>query len=148
MPNNLINRYHELKDSYKVSSKRRIVHRFKLLTGDGRYIQKLKDFRWEKNNVECPYCTMDYVREFKEGDRFKCGFCKKIFSIKVNTPFQGSRLPLATWCQAIKLLQQDKNISSVKLSKELNITQKTAWFMMRRLKTFEGGRYLEMDVVI
>ena len=124
-------------------------HTLRLLTGDGKYIQRIKEFKWGNgNNIECPFCKMDYVREFKGGDRFKCGICKKIFSIKVNTPFQGSRLSLCKWFEAIALLQQDKSISSVKLSKQLNITQKTAWFMMQRLKTFEGGRYLEMDVVV
>ena len=110
--------------------------------------KELKSSNGEIEIQNVPYCKMDYVREFKEGDRFKCGFCKKIFSIKVNTPFQGSRLSLAKWFEAIALLQQNKDISSVKLSKQLNITQKTAWFMMQRLKTFEGGRYLKSNVVV
>ncbi len=146
MSNNVIDRYNQLRDSYKVSSKRKLSHTIRLLAGDGKYIKRIKEFRWKGNNIECPFCKRDYVREFKEGDRFKCGFCKKIFSIKVNTPLQGSRLSLEKWFEAIAFLQQDKDISSVKLSQQLKITQKTAWLMMQRLKTFDDGRYLEMNV--
>lgn len=146
MPNNIIDRYNQLRDSCKVSGKRKLSHTIRLLAGEGKYIKRIKEFKFGGNNIECPFCKMDYVREFKEGDRFKCGFCKKIFSIKVNTPFQGSRLPLDKWFDAIALLQQNKDISSIKLAKRLNITQKTAWYMMQRLKTFEDGRYLGMDV--
>ena len=125
-----------------------MVHTLRLLTGDGKYIQRIKEFKWGDGNIECPFCKMDYVREFKEGDRFKCGLCKKIFSIKVNTPFQGSRLSLYKWFETIALLQQNKDISSVKLAKQLGITQKTGWFMMQRLKNFEDGRYLGMDTEV
>ena len=147
MPNDVASRYDKLVNSYRVSSKRRIVHRFRIATGDGRFIERIKEFRWSNNNknMECHFCKKDYVREFKEGDRFKCGFCKKIFSIKAGTPFQNSRLSLETWFKAIKLLQRDKNTSSIKLSQELKITQKTAWMMIKKLKCFERGKYLGMD---
>lgn len=150
MPKDVASRYDKLVNSHRVISKRKLVHKFKLLTGEGRYVKRIKDFRWSNNNknMECHFCKKDYVCEFKEGDGFKCGFCKKIFSIKAGTPFQDSRLSLETWFKAIKLLQQNKNMSSIKLSQELKITQKTAWMMIKRLKTFERGKYLGMDTFI
>ena len=45
-----------------ISSKRRMSHTLRLLTGDGRYIQRIKEFRWGNNNIECPYCFVNGLR--------------------------------------------------------------------------------------
>ena len=95
-------------------------------------IEYLKSVRW-KNGTECPFCSSHGIYEFKDGERFKCKDCEKIFSIKVGTPFENSRLPLSKWFKAIILLKQNK-LSSAKLSKELEVSQRTAWYVASRLK--------------
>ena len=52
------------------------------------------------------------------------------------------------WFNTIELLRQNINISSIKVAQKIKVTQKSAWFMIQRLKTYEGGRYLGIDVDI
>ena len=65
----------------------------------------------------------------------RCKRCDKSFTVRNGTIFENSRLPLRTWIYAIYLLQTArKGVSSLQLSKELDITQKSAWFMLHRLR--------------
>ena len=96
-------------------------------------IKHFKALRW-KNGIECPFCQSHSICEFKDGERFKCKECKKIFSIKVGSVFENSRLPLTKWFKAINIIISYPAVSSVKLAKELDITQKTAWIMMDKLR--------------
>lgn len=107
------------------------------LMPEGKDIARFIKIRW-KDGVECPFCTSHSICEFRDGTRFKCKECHKIFSFKVGTPFEGSRLPLDKWFKALTLLKQN-DISSIKLGKELNVTQKTAWYMIDRLKNNNAG---------
>ena len=72
------------------------------------------------------------------GDRdqpYRCRSCKKFFSVKVGTAFEKSRLPLRKWVIAIYFqLTNLKGIASMKLHRDLGITQKTAWFMEHRIR--------------
>lgn len=140
-------KYTDMLNQHMMSKKRRLSDIVRALTDEGKYVARLKSFRW-KNEVECLFCGINYVREFRDSTRFKCGVCKKMFSITVGTPFQGSRLPLRKWFKTIELLQQDVNTSSVKVAQKIKVTQKTAWFMIQRLKTHEDGRYLGIEVDI
>lgn len=90
-----------------------------------------------KDGIECPFCKSHRICEFRDGERFKCKICKKIFSFKVGSPLEGSRLSMLKWFKAFDILATEQNISSVKLSKELGITQKTAWFMIDRLNGYD-----------
>ena len=61
--------------------------------------------------------------------------CKKQYSVRLETIFESSRLPLNKWYLAIYLFTSlKKGISSHQLSKYLSITQKTAWFMLYRIR--------------
>lgn len=103
-------------------------------------IARFISIRW-KNGIECPFCTRKNICEFRDGERFKCKDCEKIFSFKVGTPFEGSRLPLEKWFKAMRLLTQG-NISGIKLAKELGVTGKTAWLMTAKLKN-QNALYLK-----
>lgn len=102
--------------------------------------QVCRDFlvkqRW--NGVPtCPHCgsTKSYVIE--DGKRFKCGnqTCYKKYSVTVGTVFEASNIPLTTWFPALYLIaNHKKGISSVQLAKDLGVTQKTAWFMLHRIR--------------
>lgn len=90
--------------------------------------------RW-KNGAFCPHCQSARVYHFKDGRSHKCGGCRKRFSIRVGTIFEDSKLPLRTWLLAIWLItSHKKGIASTQLAKDLGITQKSAWFVLHRLR--------------
>jgi transposase-like protein len=94
----------------------------------------LEHIMWDGKPV-CPHCgNEDYYRH-KDGKLFSCKTCKKQFTVTVGTIFQGSHIPLQKWLMAIYLLcHHSKGISSLQLSKDLAITQKSAWYMAHRLR--------------
>ena len=90
--------------------------------------------RW-KNGAFCPYCGSVKVYHFADAKTHKCGDCRQRFSIKVGTIFEGTKLPLRKWLMAIWLItSHKKGIASTQLAKDLGITQKSAWFVMHRLR--------------
>ncbi len=102
--------------------------------------QKCRDFlvqqRWN-GCPECPYCGSDKYYVIENGKRFKCGNkeCYKKYSVTVGTVFHSSNIPLTTWFPAVYLITaHKKGISSIQLAKDLGITQKTAWFMLHRVR--------------
>jgi transposase-like protein len=96
--------------------------------------------RWP-DGVCCPRCgDVDVTlieRKTRKQDRtiWRCHGCKKQFSAKVGTIFEDSPLPLSKWLVAMWLLVGAKNgISSYELSRALGTTQRTAWFMLHRIR--------------
>lgn len=97
-------------------------------------IQYLTTIRW-RNGEYCPYCGCETVYHFKNGTIHKCADCRQKFSIKVGTIFEDSKVSLKKWFIAIYLItSHKKGISSIQLAKDLKVTQKTAWFMLHRLR--------------
>lgn len=93
-----------------------------------------EQLRWN-GNVECPFCACTKVYRTNRG--FKCGdkFCAKKFSVSVGTIFENSKIGLRTWFAAIYLCTSSKKgISSLQLSRQLGITQKSAWFVLHRVR--------------
>jgi len=72
------------------------------------------------------------------GKRYRCQNTGKYFNVKTGTIFHNSRIPLQKWFVAIWIINNQKNITSVSLGKILDITQKTAWFMLHRIKEHIG----------
>ena len=106
--------------------------------------------RW-KQGPSCPYCGSARVYHFSDGRNHKCGDCRKRFSIKVGTIFEDSKIPLRTWMMAIWLLtSHKKSVASTTLARDLGVTQKTAWFMLHRLRyaaqTKSFNRRLEGEI--
>lgn len=94
----------------------------------------LEEQRW-KNGRFCPHCGSYETYKFKDGKLFKCQDCKKQFTVKVGTIFSDSHVPLTKWFYAIYLnTSLKKGISSIQLAKYLGITQKSAWFMLQRIR--------------
>jgi len=97
----------------------------------------LETQRWGENgtNRYCPHCGSLKTYKFADGKLFKCGDCRKKFTVKVGTMFSDSHIPLQKWFYAIYLnTSLKKGISSIQLAKYLDITQKTAWFMLQRIR--------------
>jgi len=93
--------------------------------------------RWP-NGVVCPICGSESVSEFNTQRRtWKCAkhHPKREFSVKVGSLAEDSAISLDKWLTAIWLLTNCKNgISSCEIASHLEITQKTAWFMMHRIR--------------
>ena len=95
-------------------------------------IDHLIKTRWP-DGIECPACQSRRIYTNKK--RFHCGSCKHNFSVRVGTIYEGSSLPLRKWFAAMWLLSSSpKGISSCQLAREIGVTQKTAWFVLGRLR--------------
>ena len=90
--------------------------------------------RWPNGPI-CPRCASGAVAFLSTRQVYKCRACKKQFSVKVGTIFEDSPLSLSKWLPAMWMIANCKNgISSYELSRAIGVTQKTAWFMLHRLR--------------
>jgi len=95
------------------------------------------EIRWPNGVVRCPHCGSEKVTYLAKQRRWKCyePHAKAQFSLKVGTIFEDSAIGLEKWLPALWLLTTCKNgISSYELARALGVTQKTAWFMLSRLR--------------
>jgi len=96
--------------------------------------QFVADLRWPNGPV-CPACGGTQHSFISTRRIWKCKACKKQFSVKVGTIFEDSALGLDKWLPAIWLAANSKNgISSHELARSLGTTQKSAWFMLHRIR--------------
>lgn len=97
----------------------------------------IEAIRWPDGVVACPTCGSNRVTYLATQRRYKCygKHPKAQFSLKVGTVFEDSPVGLEKWLPALWLLTNCKNgISSYELARALGVTQKTAWFMLSRLR--------------
>jgi transposase-like protein len=96
--------------------------------------QYLAELRWGGEPIS-PFTGSNKVYKFKDGKTYKCAETRKKFNARTGTIFEDSKIPLKKWFVAIYLLtNHKKGISSLQLSKDLGITQKSAWFVLHRLR--------------
>lgn len=97
-------------------------------------IDAVASMRWTDGPI-CPDCETGQPYYIKTQKRWKCRECRRQFSVKVGTIFEDSPISLKKWLPALWLLCNCKNgISSWELHRALGVTQKTAWFMLQRLR--------------
>lgn len=83
----------------------------------------------------CPRCGNQKINEAKRDFHFWCGSCRKHFTVRTNTMMATSNMPLRKWFFAMYfLVTARKGVSSLQLSKELSISQRTAWYLLHRLR--------------
>jgi transposase-like protein len=91
-----------------------------------------------KGQPVCPHCGSTTAYRLSNHKQFKCGNkkgCDKKFTMLVGSIFENTKIPLQKWIIAIHLAtSRKKGISSLQLSRDLNITQKSAWFMLHRIR--------------
>lgn len=115
------------------------------------------EIRWPDGTVKCPYCGSEKVTYLEKARVYRCygDHPKQKFSLKVGTIFEDSPIPLEKWLAAVWLLVNAKNgISSYEIHRALGVTQKSAWFMLQRIrlavqtKSFMklGGPHSEVEV--
>jgi transposase-like protein len=101
--------------------------------------QQCQDFlaqqRWG-NGITCPKCGVIGIKAYKlASGRLKCAVCRQPFTVRMGSVFEDSKVPLQKWFLAIYICTSlKKGISSIQLSKYLGVTQKTAWFMLQRIR--------------
>ena len=93
----------------------------------------LAEIRW-KDGIVCPHCgNCDKIYTMKKN--YKCAECRKQFSVTKGTIFENSPIPLQKWFTAVWLItSHKKGISSLQLSRDIGVTQKSAWFMLQRIR--------------
>ena len=90
--------------------------------------------RWP-DGVTCPLCNGSEHSFLSTRKLWKCKGCKKQFSVRVGTIFEDSPISLSKWFTAIWMLANCKNgVSSYELHRAIGVTQKTAWFMLHRIR--------------
>jgi transposase-like protein len=92
--------------------------------------------RWP-NGVVCPNCASDRVSYLSSRRIWKCmkKDCHKQFSVKTQSVFEDSPIPLDKWLTAVWLVVNCKNgVSSYEINRDLGVTQKSAWFMLHRIR--------------
>ncbi len=97
--------------------------------------------RWEDGVINCPHsqCDGERVYVYKDGIRYKCCKCKRVFTAKTGTFMEASKLPSIKWIYAMYLFLHKKGISSLQLGKDIGVQQKTAWFVLQRLRVALGN---------
>ena len=122
--------------------------------------------RWGKDGKKrfCPHCGSVRTVTMNHKMPYRCKDCRKFFSVRTKSVLAESNIPLHKWLMAMYLLNTNlKGVSSMKLSRDLDITQKTAWFLAHRIRkafddqqeakfvsdvevdeTYMGGKYSNM----
>ncbi len=104
----------------------------------------IAEYRWPDGKPKCPHCGTDNVQSNIKHKTmaYRCRQCvgKPMFSLKTGTVMEGSNLKYRAWAVGIYLFMTNiKGVSSMRLHRELGISQKAAWFMLHRLRlTFEA----------
>jgi transposase-like protein len=107
---------------------------FKMFPDEQSAREYLESRLWPKG-AHCPVCGLrDRVSPRKAG-YYRCNQCLEDFTVRTGTIFERSHVPLHKWIYSMYLLiTSRKGISSMQLSKEIGITQKSAWFVLQRLR--------------
>jgi hypothetical protein len=97
--------------------------------------------RWADGLMICPHndCGCEEAYIYKDGIRYKCKKCKLVYTAKTGTFMEASKLPTLKWFVALYLFLHKKGISSIQLSKDIGVQQKTAWFMLCRMRLALGN---------
>lgn len=106
-------------------------------SNETRALEFMKSIRWPDGKVKCPHCGSDKVTFLAKAKLWKCKSAhpKQKFSAKVGTVFEDSPIGLTKWLPAVWLAVNCKNgISSYEMARDLGVTQKTAWFMLHRIR--------------
>jgi transposase-like protein len=111
------------------------------------YMRRIK---WPDGNPACPKCGGADIGEISTRAMLKCRACKKQFSYKVGTIFEDSALGLDKWFPAVWCIANCKNgISSHELARALDVTQKTAWFMLHRIReAMRTGTFRKLSGIV
>lgn len=114
-----------------------IIELFEAFPDEQSCIDHLEWLRWH-GNVVSPFDPTSKVYKCKD-NKYRCKNTRKYFNVKTNTLFDSSKVELRKWFAAIWLVtSHKKGISSAQLARYIDVTQKTAWFMLQRIRNCFG----------
>ncbi len=142
-------------------SKKTIISRIpEACSDEAKAVEFMEWQRWCQEPV-CPRCESDDVYQMKDrqtgerekGFRWRCRACKRQYSVRTETVFEDSRIPLKYWCLAFwRACSSKKGISALQIKRETGLTYKSALFLMHRIRfamadqpTGELGGDVEVD---
>jgi transposase-like protein len=139
----------------KITTFKSFYQMLEVLPNDNACRLFLEDLRWNGTPV-CPHCGSVNDGHYKLRTKgefkglYKCKDCRERFTVTIGTMFEGSHVPLRKWFIAIYIFtSHKKGISSIQLGKDLGITQKSAWFVLSRLRNnFQAKTNLKFEGVI
>jgi transposase-like protein len=130
-----------------------VMELFKMFPDEAAARKWLEDIRWPEGTRHCPHCGSLKTSTVKNETPmpYHCGECREYFSVKTGTVMQSSKVPLQKWVIAMYLLSTSlKGVSSMKLHRDLGMTQKTAWLLAQKIRQgwVDGGGKLSGEVEI
>ena len=111
-----------------------IVDLLTYFSDEAKAVEYYEDIRWG-DEPACPHCGS--VKPYKTNRGYKCREkeCHKKFTVRTGTIFENSKIPFRVWFAAIYLAtSSSKGVSSVQLARQIGVTQKTAWFVLHRVR--------------
>ena len=101
------------------------------------------------NGPRCPVCGLGERITARKSGFYRCNQCKEDFTVRTGTIFERSHVPLHKWVYAMYLLvTARKGISSMQLAKEIGVTQKSAWFVLHRLREACGSDLEKLQGIV
>lgn len=130
-----------------------VMQLFKMFPDETASRKWLEDIRWPNGECHCPHCGSLKTTSVKNEIPmpYHCGECREYFSVKTGTVMQSSKVPLQKWVIAMYLLSTNlKGVSSMKLHRDLGLTQKTAWLLAQKIRQgwIDGSEKLSGQVEV
>jgi transposase-like protein len=112
-------------------------------------INHFRALRWpEAHKIPCPHCGVIAGHYTLANNTHKCRDCRRKFTVRAGTIFEDSKIPLRTWFIAIFLMtSHKKGISSCQLARDVGVTQKTAWFMLHRIRNAAATKAFKAPLI-
>jgi transposase-like protein len=111
-------------------------------------IAYLEKIRWGKRPI-CANCESTNVRKRTDGFRWHCNSCRKDYSVLVGTIFEGTRLPLPQFFQAMFIMNNAKmGISASEISRAVGIKYNTAWYVAHRVRCAMINNEIRLEGVV
>ena len=126
-----------------------LLHKIRLAAIDEDHaVDFLEERRWgeEALGASCPRCESNRVYQMRDRSgarnkdyRWRCRACVKMFTVRTGTIFEETRLPLRVWCHALwRANSSKKGVSALQISRECEISYKSALFLMHRIRHIMG----------
>ena len=114
-----------------------VMQLFQMFPDEAASRKWLEDIRWPDGQRHCPHCGSLKTAPVKNENPmpYHCGECRQYFSVKTGTVMQSSKVALQKWVIAMYLMSTSlKGVSSMKLHRDLGVTQKTAWMLAQKIR--------------
>ncbi|MBZ5646214.1 MAG: IS1595 family transposase [Acidobacteriia bacterium] len=124
-----------MKDPKEIKLPRTLQQAVQMYSDGQTCVDTVAALRWPDGVPRCPKCAKTEHYYISTQQRFKCKACRHQFSVKQGSIFEDSPIPLSKWLIATWMLANCRNgVSSYEIARATGVTQKSAWFMLHRLR--------------